>query len=200
MGRLRRSFVPGLCYHVIQRSNARRAIFNTDVDRKRYLQYLQRAALMQACDIHSWVLMSNHVHLIVSMREGGDLSRLFMQAHGAYGRYLNHTLQVEGKVWGARFKASLIEEESYLLSCLAYIDLNPVRAGLCRTPGEWRWSSHRRLAYGDADEGLLTPLPYYQELRRNDRKRQLAYRQLVGELQSRSLKQQDSLFVAALQR
>jgi putative transposase len=142
MARLARIEAAGYPHHVIQRGNNRQAIFAGERDYARYLTLLQEAASTHAIAVHAYVLMPNHVHLLMTPEKEGGLSR-FMQALGRrYVRWFNDRHGRTGTLWEGRFRATVIASDEYLLACMRYIELNPVRAGLSSNPGEYRWSSH----------------------------------------------------------
>jgi putative transposase len=197
MGRKQRQFIAGQSYHITHRGNARQQIFFTDSDRDKYIECLQRASLAQNCLIHSWVLMNNHVHLILSQNKDGSISKFIMHAHGAYGSYLNRAQRIDGKVWNHRFFAGDAMDDSYLLTCMAYIDLNPIRAGFCSRPEQWPWSSHRMLALGRKDK-ITTPHYVYYSLMGVDHKRYYEYTKLVESFNFQYRKLQESIEWQAL--
>ena len=135
MARLPRVVLPGCPLHIIQRGNNRQATFYTEADYVKYLEVLGRAAGEHSVHIHAYVLMTNHVHLIVTPEQNESLS-LTMQSLGReYVRYINNQYNRSGTLWEGRFKSALIDSESYLLTCYRYIELDPVRAGMVRAPG-----------------------------------------------------------------
>lgn len=177
MARLPRFGLPGQPQHVIQRGNNRNEIFCTEADYRFYLDKLKGAAAKHGCNIHAYVLMTNHVHLLITPERKDGIGKT-MQALGRYYvQYYNYCYQRTGTLWEGRYKATLIDTESYLLTCMRYIELNPVRAGMVSHPSEYPWSSYRCTALGQSD-GLVTPHPLYRGLGRSAEVRQAAYRQL----------------------
>ena len=141
MARLARVEAAGFPHHVIQRGNNRQAVFVDATDHQRYLELLQEIATAQGVAVHAYVLMTNHVHLLVTPERSGSLSR-FMQALGRrYVRWFNDRHARTGTLWEGRFRSTVIDADRYLLACMRYIELNPVRAGISPTPDEYRWSS-----------------------------------------------------------
>lgn len=179
MARKARYTLTGVPQHLIQRGNNRAACFYADDDYRFYLDCLGDAARNTGCDLHAYVLMTNHVHLLVTPREQDSLSRLMQSVGRRYVQYINYTYQRTGTLWEGRYKASLIDSERYFLTCSRYIELNPVRAAMVNDPGDYRWSSYRRNAHGEADV-LITPYLAYQRLGWTDAERQAAYRALFG--------------------
>jgi len=135
--------LPDVPQHVIQRGNNRSVCFFDDVDYVSYLRYLKMAVEKSGCEIHAYVLMANHVHLLLTGLEAGSIS-LAMQCLGRrYVRYINEKYQRSGTLWEGRYKSCLIDSERYLLTCYRYIEMNPVRAGVSPLPSDYYWSSHR---------------------------------------------------------
>jgi|SRR5438876_135651 len=179
MARLPRYFLPGQPQHVIQRGNNRTPIFVTDDDYSCYLDCLAAATQRHGADIHAYVLMTNHVHLLVTPHHPESLPRILQSVGRRYVQYFNYTYQRTGTLWEGRYKATLIDSAQYLLSCYRYIELNPVRAHMVATPGEYRWSSYRHHAQGTADN-IITDHELYRALGGTDQERQAAYRALFA--------------------
>ena len=177
MARLPRFVLPGHPQHVIVRGNNREPIFNTDEDYHFYLDKLQDAAKKHQCDIHAYVLMTNHVHLLVTPHTEDGISKMIQMLGRYYVQYYNYTYRRSGTLWEGRYKASLIDSETYALTCYRYIELNPVRANMVGHPAEYPWSSYRGNALGDNDK-LLTPHPLFVALGASVDERQAAYRAL----------------------
>jgi putative transposase len=163
--------------HVVQRGHSRQAVFFEDNDYLAYLGWLQEAADRYGCAIHAYVLMTNHIHLLVTPRAQDGISRMMQYVGRRYVPYINHTYGSSGTLWEGRYKASTIHDEGYLLTCMRYIELNPVRAKMTTTPGQYRFSSYRANAQGREDP-LLSPHPLYTRLGRTTAHRQEAYRAL----------------------
>lgn len=180
MARLGRYFLPDQPLHVIQRGNNRQKIFFSDGDRETYLAWLLAAAREYGCRIHAYVLMTNHVHLLLTPEAADSLPRLMQSLGRRYVRYLNHAHGRTGTLWEGRYRAAPIDSEAYLLACCRYIELNPVRAGMARHPRQHRWSSHGANALGRPDP-LVSPHPLYRALGRSSAERQAAYRALFRE-------------------
>ena len=179
MARLPRNFVPGLPQHVVQRGNNRQAIFVGDDDRYRYLDCLAEASSRHGCAIHAYVLMTNHVHLLLTPGQCDAVSRTMQSIGRRYVRYFNGRQARSGTLWQGRFKAALVGSERYFLTCMRYIELNPVRAAMTNRPEEYHWSSHRSNAFG-APCALLTEHDVYAKLGSNRRDCQSAYRALFS--------------------
>ena len=149
--------------HLIVRGNNRLPCFIDDRDRNLYLSYLQEYSLANGCEIHAYVLMTNHVHLLATGREAMGVSRFMQVLNRRYARYFNKAHERTGTLYEGRFRSSLIQTERNFFAVMRYIELNPVRAGMVATPGEYRWSSHRENV-GGAPRGLVTPHPLYDQL------------------------------------
>ncbi|WP_372016631.1 transposase [Pseudoxanthomonas sp. 10H] len=125
---------PGIARHVVQRGNDRQPCFFADIDRQRYLQDLRKLALAHACQVHAYVLMTNHVHLLVTPAHAGALAVLMQALGRRYVRYVNDHYRRTGTLWEGRYKACLVDGDDHLLRCYRYIELNPVRAGMVADP------------------------------------------------------------------
>ncbi|MDA0992743.1 MAG: transposase [Proteobacteria bacterium] len=165
MPRPKRLCVPGLPHHVVQRGNNKQATFLSDGDYVSYIDLLREAADQHDVKVHAFVLMTNHVHLMMTPSSDIGLS-LTMQALGrSFVWRFNKKYDRSGTLWEGRFKCSLIDTDRYCLACYRYIDLNPVRAGIVAHPGDYRWSSYRHNAFG-APSTFLTPHSSYTLLGR----------------------------------
>lgn len=169
----------GVAQHIVQRGNDRQPCFFRDADYDRYLQDLREASLKFGCHLHAYVLMTNHVHLLVSPQEAGAVGRMMQAVGRRYVRYVNDSLGRTGTLWEGRYKSCLVDSERYVLACYRYIELNPVRAAMVASPGEYRWSSYGANALGQTDP-LVSPHPTYLQLDRDASHRQARYRDLVS--------------------
>lgn len=170
--------LPGIAQHVVQRGNDRKPCFFTEIDRIRYLQDLRDIARHEACAIHAYVLMTNHVHLLVTPGAAGSVGRTMQALGRRYVRYINDRYCRTGTLWEGRYKACLVADDRYLLQCQRYIELNPVRASMVADPAAYRWSSFRHYALG-APDSVITPHPVVQALGGTLHERQLTYRAFV---------------------
>jgi len=180
MPRPTRIDLPGVPQHLVARGNNKTALFHDDVDRRVFLRYIEEAALACRCDVHAFVLMTNHVHLLATGHENGAISRMMQAIGRRYGRYANRAHGRTGTLFEGRFKGSLIDSDRYLFTCMRYIELNPVRAGMVRQPGEYDWSSFRHNA-GVEHFSWLVPRGEYQSLGKDRSQRAGAYRALFAE-------------------
>ena len=177
MARLLRLELPGVPLHVIQRGNNRAACFFVADDYRLYLDCLRRASAKLGCKVHAYVLMTNHVHLLVTPCEAHAVSRLMQWIGRRYVRTVNDRHERSGTLWEGRFRSTLVDSERYFLVCQQYIELNPVRAGMVPHPQDYRWSSHRHYAGGPTDP-LVTEHDCYLALGKTSLERRTAYRQL----------------------
>ena len=163
MPRAPRITIPGIPLHVVQRGNNRLNCFVSDSDFRAYIRCLGSAARDYGVEVHAYVLMSNHVHLLVTPSETLSVSRMMQQLGRGYVRYFNDTHRRTGTLWEGRFFSSLVECDEYLLACQRYIELNPVRANITRHPGEYAWSSYPANALGEASQ-VLQPHKIWTQL------------------------------------
>ncbi|TVP90169.1 MAG: transposase [Thioalkalivibrio sp.] len=177
MPRKPRFTLPGVPQHVIQRGNNREPCFLAEQDYRRYLEDLAAAAEKSDCRVHAYVLMTNHVHLLVTPMQEHGIAEMMQALGRRYVQYINKRYRRTGTLWEGRYKASLVDSEAYLLTCMRYIELNPLRAGMVEHAGEYQWSSYGANAQGRPDP-LLSPHPLYTALGSVPADRQHAYREL----------------------
>jgi putative transposase len=177
MPRRPRLALPNVPLHLIQRGNNRQACFISDEDYRFYLDWLGESAGKTGCRIHAYVLMTNHVHLLVSSARSEAPGELMKALGQRYVQYMNRTYRRSGTLWEGRYRSCPTQAEDYLLACQRYIELNPVRAGMVDHPGEYRWSSYRANAQGEADV-LIQPHEVYKRLGQYATNRQAAYREM----------------------
>lgn len=178
MARLPRLTIPGYPHHIIQRGNNRQAIFAANGDYEMLLSMLEEHASKSKVAIHAYVLMSNHFHLLATPETEEGIPAMMQSVGRRYVRYFNQQQGRTGTLWEGRYKSTLIQAERYLLACMVYIDLNPVRAGMVRDPADYPWSSHGHYV-GRRSDRLLTPHPLYWELGNTPFAREAAYAELV---------------------
>jgi putative transposase len=177
MARLPRLNLPVIPQHVVQRGNNRQCSFFAEQDYTVYLDKLKDYARKYKVAVHAYVLMTNHVHLLMTPETPTGVS-LLMQALGRYYvLYVNKTYERSGTLWEGRYKSTLVDSDNYFLLVSRYIELNPVRAGMVAHPAEYPWSSYRGNAL-DKNIELLTAHSCYQGLGLKDEERQSAYRAL----------------------
>ena len=178
MPRRPRIKLAGMPQHIVQRGINREPCFFADEDYFSYLHWLQKAAADWHCAIHAYVLMTNHVHLLVTPETETGIAKLMQALGRRYVQYINRSYRRTGSLWEGRYKASLIQAETYLLTCMRYIELNPVRANMVPDPGLYRCSSYRHNGLGQTD-ARITPHPVYLDIDRDETDRQAAYRALL---------------------
>jgi len=177
MPRRPRIHIDGVPLHIVQRGHNRGACFFDDQDRYTYLRWLSEALQREHCQLHAYVLMTNHVHLLLTPEHATAVPRLIISVGRRYVQYINHTYGRTGTLWDSRYKSSLVQAETYLLLCQRYIELNPARAGMVSDPGEYPWSSYRANALGQAN-AILSSHPVYLALSPHDNARCDLYRDL----------------------
>ena len=177
MPRRPRIVLPGTPLHLIQRGNNRHACFYSDSDYLVYLEWLEEYAKKHECQIHAYVLMTNHVHLLVTPLKAESTGLMMKQLGQRYVQYINRTYRRTGTLWEGRFKSCIAQDEVYVLGCYRYIELNPVRANIVQHPAEYRWSSYRVNAQFDKSS-LITSHQQYRDLGLNGEQRINAYRDL----------------------
>lgn len=179
MARQPRLTIPGYPHHVIQRGNNRQAIFDSPADYQFMLDLLGENARRFRVSLHAYVLMGNHFHLLLTPTEPNALPRMMQAVGRHYVRYFNQRQTRSGTLWEGRYKSTLIQSDSYLLNCMTYIDLNPVRAGLVTQVRDYPWSSHAHYV-GLRSDPLLTPHALYWNLGNTPFAREAAYAELVA--------------------
>lgn len=180
MARTPRIDIAGVPQHVIQRGVNRSACFYDDYDRNHYLYSLHQAVGRLDCKVHAYVLMTNHVHLLVTGRSLGSVSAMMQSLGRRYVRKFNKRHDRTGTLWEGRFKSGLVDSERYVLACYRYIELNPVRAGIVENPGQFPWSSVHANAFGKVDK-LVNPHPVFRELGPDKASRVARYRDLLAQ-------------------
>ena len=163
MARLPRLDLPGIPQHIVQRGNNRLPCFLDDEDRARYRQLLREALHATGCRLHAYVLMDNHVHLLATPPELGALGRMMQKLGRHYVGLFNARHGRTGTLWEGRYKACLVDDADYLLRCVRYIDLNPVRARMTDDPTAFAWSSCAGLC-ALREDPLLTQHPIQRAL------------------------------------
>lgn len=180
MARMGRYFVADQPLHVIQRGNNRQAVFFEDQDYGLYREWLIHAAREQGCAVHAYVLMTNHVHLLVTPSDADGLPRMMQSLGRRYVRMVNARYRRTGTLWEGRYKAAPLDSDAYFLACSRYIELNPVRAKIVAAPQDYPHSSYRANALGQAD-ALVQQHPVFARLGPDAQTRQEAYRALFRE-------------------
>lgn len=196
MARLPRLILSGQPHHIVLRGNNRQAIFFSDHDRQQLLTVLADAAAQYSVAVHAYVLMDNHFHLLLTPPASEALSRMMQALGRRYVGWFNARHQRSGTLWEGRFRAGLVEGDWHLLACMRYIELNPVRNGLCVEPAQWPWSSVAH-HLGLTRQALITEHEQYWSLGNTPFEREHAYRAFVGQ---GVRPQEQALFTAAVLR
>lgn len=178
MPRRPRTVIPGMPLHIVQRGNNKQVCFTCDQDIAVYANRLAEAAVSADVSIHAWVFMTNHVHLLATPGTEEGASKMMQSLGRRYVQYFNYSYARSGTLFEGRFNSTLVDENDYLITCMNYIELNPVRAGIVRDPGDYRWSSYQAHAFGKR-MALWTPHAIYDSLGDDDKTRQSRYRSSI---------------------
>jgi putative transposase len=177
MPRRPRVHLPDVPLHIVQRGHNREPCFFAEDDYFSYLHWLDEAVTATQSALHAYVLMTNHVHLLLTVRDAKAVPTLMISLGRRYVQYINRSYRRTGTLWDSRYKSSLVQAETYFLACQRYIELNPVRAAMVNDPAHYRWSSYRHHALGQREK-FLVPHTTYMTLGRTKSERQKAYRDL----------------------
>lgn len=180
MPRHARTILSGVPLHVRQRAVDRQACFHSPRDFRKFQTLLDEAAERYACAIHAFVLMTNHVHLLLTPEEARQASRFMKHLAQKYAQYFNRKYRRCGPLWESRFRSSLVDSEGYLLECYRYIELNPVRAGMVASASQYPWSSFRVNGLG-ARSSFIRPHEVFERLAADAKLRRQRYAGLVAE-------------------
>jgi putative transposase len=177
MPRRPRVVLPNIPLHIIQRGNNRQDCFYAKQDYRFYLEWLGKYAEETGCTVHAYVLMTNHVHLLLTPDKSESAGHMMKKLGQRYVQYVNRTYKRSGTLFEGRYRSCLIQGEIYLFTCHRYIELNPVRAQLVDHPADYPWSSYRANGHGTSNN-ILSPHHLYKALGRDVAERQIAYREL----------------------
>ncbi|TPE54301.1 transposase [Maribrevibacterium harenarium] len=180
MPRRKRLFLPGVPVHLVQRGVGRQAVFFEDADYKAYGYWMKESAAQYQVDIHAFVLMTNHVHILASAAEGACFSQFMQHIGRHYVPYINKKYERSGTLWEGRFRSSLIKSDRHFLTVMRYIELNPVRAHMVQDPALYRWSSYRHNT-GIKPLTFVTPHPLYEALGKDHASRTERYQRLFAD-------------------
>ena len=166
-------------YHVLTRGNNRQDVFEDEEDFRKYIDLLLRYKEKYQFKLYHYVLMTNHVHLVIEPSvSGGSLSEIMKGINLAYARHFKRKYNHTGHFWQDRYKSIIISKDEYLLACGSYVELNPVRAKIVKDPKDYAWSSYRVYAYGKRDM-LIDEHPVYLQLSEDEGERKRRYREFV---------------------
>ncbi|MYM93831.1 REP-associated tyrosine transposase [Duganella vulcania] len=174
MARLPRLIVPGQPHHVIQTGNNNQPIFRETEDYQAFLGWLRTAAKNYKVAVHAYVLMPDHLHLLVTPADADGLGQMMQWIGRYYVPYFNQKYGRSGTLWNGRYKTSLIDAEQYFMSCSRYIEFNPVRNGMVGRAEDYPWSSYPHHA-GLRSDGLIVDHPKFWELGNTPFQREAAY-------------------------
>ena len=178
MPRVARIFTEEGVFHILARGNNKQRVFKNEADFNIYRKTLKSLKKEQPFKLYHWCLMPNHVHMIIETNKKTELSRMMKRLNLFYYNHYKRKHTYAGHFWQDRFKSLLIEKDEYLLACGIYIERNPVKAKIVRSPKDYPHSSYNYYAYGQEDE-LTDGDPFYNELGRSEKETQEAYRQLT---------------------
>jgi putative transposase len=179
VGRSPRVFIPGFSHHVVQRGHDHKAVFVDTGDYEYYLDNLIEWKAHYNVAVYAYCLMTNHVHLILEPRtDGGTISSLMRRVSARQGRRVNRLEKRIGTLWSGRFKSSVIDTDRYLMACLRYVELNPVRAGMVSRPEDYCWSSYAQQA-GICDDIWIDTHPMARHSCATNADRHSEYREFV---------------------
>ena len=186
MARQPRLALPGYPHHVIQRGNNRQPIVLDETDRKMLHSLWLEESQRQKVAVNAYVLLDNHFHMLLTPPSDEAMSLMMQSVGRTYVRYFNNRHKRSGTLWEGRYKSSLLDSEAYLLTCMAYIDLNPVRAGVAESADAFNWSSYKHLI-GQKIDKLVTPHALYWGLGNTPFAREAAYAEFVASGLSESI-------------
>lgn len=168
-------------YHVLTRGNNKQAIFKDEEDFLKYIEILKKYKERYIFKLYHYVLMTNHVHLVIEpSHEGGELYQIMKGINLSYAQHFKNKYKYTGHFWQDRFKSIIVSKDEYLLACGSYVELNPVRARMVKEPKEYRWSSYGANAYGKKDD-LVDEHVIYENLSSDENIRK-EYRKFVQEM------------------
>jgi putative transposase len=174
MSRISRPIPADGCLHVMCRGNNRQFIFNSEDDFRYYYELLRDLREENHIDIYHYCLMSNHLHMIVSLYEDSTLSKYMKQVNLGFFHYFKKQYDYSGHLWQGRYKSCIIEKNNYLLQCGKYIEMNPVRAGIVESPDQYKYSSFKYYSMGNSDK-LVTENPLFHEFGSSLKRRRELY-------------------------
>lgn len=182
MGRPLRLKAAGLTYHITSRTNGKRLFFKKKQDQKALCLILKQILSKYGVILYAFTPMMNHFHMLISIQNEADLSQVMCEIKTIYAKYFNKKYKISGHFWGDRFRSTIVQDDKHILTCLRYLDRNPVKAGLVNHPGKWLFSSFHSYAYGLSHPFLpLQPHPVYLALSKVKSKRRQFYLSLVIE-------------------
>ena len=190
MARKSRFKIAGVAQLITQRGNNKQAVFFSEQDYQYYLKILNEAAMQKECQIHAFVLMTNRIHILATPNTPDGISQLMKTIGQRYVSYINKLEKRSGTLWDGRYKASLVEQGHYLIACMRYIEMAPVRSATVKIPKDYRFSSYRANAQGEEAGVKITPHQSYNALvpwaiDKSNEETQQKYKQLLREQQDK---------------
>ena len=180
MGRHSRLKGNRLSFHIFTRTNAKKILMKTKADHRALCAHLLRVLKKYSIIIHAFTPMGNHLHMIIHIHNDADLSKFMCEFKTAYAKYFNKKYNTCGHFWGERFSSTIIQDDKHMLTCLRYIDRNPIKAKLVDHPAKWFFGSYATYAYGRKHPILpITIHPIFLELSANQDRRRQIYQNLV---------------------
>lgn len=183
MARLSRIVIPNQALHIMHRGNNRQDIFENDEDMSRIREDIQISLSKAGCELHAYVIMTNHFHLLLTPSSKATLSSFMQSTANRYVRYFNLTRKRSGTIWEGRYKSCLVDSENYLFALYRYIEMNPLRAGMVDKLTDYKWSSYHHNA-GRAVDKLITEHSLYRDLGSTTKSRADNYSKLFEKLHS----------------
>ncbi len=177
MPRQPRVVIAGQPHHIIQRGNNRQNIFNAPRDYYYFLNKLYETSIEYDCDIHAYVLMTNHTHMLVTPKTQDNLIKMMRKLGTCYAHYFNYNYERTGSLFEGRYKSSTISDDAYFFICMRYIELNPVRAYMVKHPSNYEWSSYHANALGKKNT-IISPHYLYLSMAKNKDERNKLYENL----------------------
>ena len=189
MARLSRIVVPNHPVHIMHRGNNRQDIFESEEDMTRCKEDIANALSKSGCHLHAYVIMTNHLHLLITPADKVQLSKFMQTMANRYVRYFNATRNRTGTIWEGRFKSCLVDSENYLFTLYRYIEINPVKANMVKNIADYPWSSYRHNAL-DEKNNLITEHKLYKDLGKNSAQRAENYQKIFNILNTVEQEQQ----------
>lgn len=181
MARLPRLVLPNQPLHIMHRGNNRQNIFENEEDMTRIFNDVEESLAKADCKLHAYVIMTNHLHLLLTPKDKYELAVFMQSMTNRYVRYFNASRKRTGTIWEGRFKSCLIDSESYLFRLYNYIEMNPVKAEMVKEIHEYPWSSYHHNALGEVDQ-LITEHPLYLELAATKEERATRYKLMMDKM------------------
>ncbi|MHA2218870.1 MAG: transposase [Candidatus Hodarchaeales archaeon] len=158
MPKITRPILDNACYHILTRGNRKQNVFAQEQDYDEYLKRLKYYKRKHRFKLYGYCLMPNHVHLFGEIKQKGDLAKFMHDINRSYTAYFNETYNKVGHLWQGRFKSKVVVKDEYLINCINYVELNPVRVSMVRVPHEYKWSSYMERSLSTKKRRLLDSL------------------------------------------